>query len=148
MLWNLGTCSVKNGLFFTLKNSSWYSLSEFFWIHTSNQSLNVVWTSQQMKIVFILSLTEKGGVLDRLWLKSKSKYSDPSLRGEEYLDLDLSGLGKKLPEENLVQVLLWQFLPKSTQVQVQVLQSLLASSDRSTWIWTWDRVCQVLLPSP
>ena len=34
-------------------------------------------------------------------LKSKSKYSDPGLQGEEYLDLDLSGLEKKLHEKPL-----------------------------------------------
>ena len=38
-------------------------------------------------------------------LKSKSKYSVPSLQGEECLYLDLSGIEKKLPEEHLHQVL-------------------------------------------
>ena len=36
-------------------------------------------------------------------LKSGSKYSEPSLRGEEYLEFDFSGLEKKLHKENLVQ---------------------------------------------
>ena len=49
-------------------------------------------------------------------LKSESKYSDPSLQGEKYLEFNFSGLEKKKHKEvassaseNLVQDLLLQF---------------------------------------
>ena len=56
----------------------------------------------------ILSPTEKGGGLGKLCLKSTQvqiQVLRSELAREEYLDLDLSGLEEKLPEEQLHQVL-------------------------------------------